>query len=217
MFAKLESLERKYEELEKELSSPDVFDDQDRYKKLTKSHADLADVVVLFRKYRSLKEELEENKEMLSDSDPEIRQMAEAEIKSIRAELPKIEEEMQVLLLPANPLDEKNIILEIRAGTGGEEAALFAAELFRMYSRFAEVMRWKIEIMSAHDTGNRRIQGNHRQHFRQPRVLLAQVRVRHAPGAACSRHRIPGTHPYLRRDRGHHAGSRGGGCRYRPQ
>ncbi|MFW5486830.1 MAG: peptide chain release factor 1 [Desulfovibrio sp.] len=153
MFAKLESLERKYEELEKELSSPEVFDDQERYKKLTKSHADLADVVVLFRKYRQLKSELEDNKEMLEDSDPDIKEMAEAEIKSIKAELPKIEEQMQVLLLPKDPLDEKNIILEIRAGTGGEEAALFAADLFRMYSRFAENMRWKLEIMSAHDTG----------------------------------------------------------------
>ncbi|WP_027185822.1 peptide chain release factor 1 [Desulfovibrio inopinatus] len=152
MFAKLESLENKYVELENELSKPEVYGDQEKYRKLTKAHSDLSDVVKVFRRFKQLSTELEDNKEMLEDSDPEIREMAEAEIKTIRETLPKLEDELRVLLLPKDPLDEKNILLEIRAGTGGEEASLFAGDLFRMYSRYAERMRWKMEIMSAHES-----------------------------------------------------------------
>ncbi|MBU1003072.1 MAG: peptide chain release factor 1 [Proteobacteria bacterium] len=153
MFAKLESIEQKFERLEKELSNPDVFDDQTRYRRLTKTHSDLGDVVKVFREYRFLEQALRDNEEMLHDDDPEIREMAKAEIEAITPRLPELEERMKVLLLPADPLDEKNIILEIRAGTGGEEAALFAADLFRMYSRYAEIKGWKLEIMDASETG----------------------------------------------------------------
>ena len=153
MFDKLESIERSYEELEKQLSAPDVFDDQDRYKKLTKTHAELKPVVAVFREYKRLAADLEGNQELLRDADPEMRDMAESEIKEIKRRLPELEEKLKVLLLPTDPLDEKNIILEIRAGTGGEEAALFAADLFRMYSRLAETKGWKVEILSEHSTG----------------------------------------------------------------
>ena len=153
MFAKLESIEKKYEELEQELARPDVFNDQDHYRKLTKAHSDLGGVVKVFREYRELENELRDNEEMLLDADPDIQEMAKAEIEGIKPRLPELEEELKVLLLPKDPLDEKNIILEIRAGTGGEEAALFAADLFRMYSRFAEGKGWKMEIMSSSDTG----------------------------------------------------------------
>ena len=153
MFAKLESIEKKYEELEKELASPDVFNDQDHYRKLTKAHADLGEVVKVFREYRSLESDLRDNEEMLHDDDADIRDMAKAEIDEIKPRLPELEEQLKVLLLPKDPLDDKNIILEIRAGTGGEEAALFAADLFRMYSRYAETKGWKMEIMSASETG----------------------------------------------------------------
>ncbi|MEG2171799.1 MAG: peptide chain release factor 1 [Desulfovibrionaceae bacterium] len=155
MFAKLEALENKYMSLEAELSEPDVFTDQDRYRKLTKAHADLKDVIVLFRRYRALQQEIAENRTMMDDSDPEMRALAHAEIRTAEAELPVIEQKLKVLLLPTDPLDEKNTILEIRAGTGGEEAALFAADLFRMYCRYAEIKGWKAEIMSesASDTG----------------------------------------------------------------
>lgn len=153
MFAKLESIEKKFEELEKELSSPDVFNDQDRYRKLTKRHSDLGEVVKVFREYRSLEQELQDNQEMLKDDDAEIREMAKAEIDEIKPRLPLLEEQLKVLLLPKDPLDEKNIILEIRAGTGGEEAALFAADLFRMYSRYAENNGWKLELMDVSETG----------------------------------------------------------------
>ncbi len=155
MFAKLESLEKKYMELETELAEPDIFQDQERYRKITKAHADLRDVVVLFREHRTLREQREENKLLLSDSDAEMRAMAEEEIAAADERLPDIEHELKILLLPKDPLDHKNTILEIRAGTGGEEAALFAADLYRMYSRYAEVKGWKVELMSesASDTG----------------------------------------------------------------
>ena len=106
------------------------------------------DVVELFRRHRSLTQELEENKQLLHDSDPDIKAMAQEEIAAAEAELPELEHKIKVLLLPKDPLDEKNTILEIRAGTGGEEAALFAADLFRMYTRYAEIKGWKVEIMS---------------------------------------------------------------------
>lgn len=148
MFAKLEGLEKKYMELEQALAQPDVYNDQDQYRKLTKAHADLRDVVELFRRHRSLTQELEENKQLLHDSDPDIKAMAQEEIAAAEAELPELEHKIKVLLLPKDPLDEKNTILEIRASTGGEEAALFAADLFRMYTRYAEIKGWKVEIMS---------------------------------------------------------------------
>ena len=155
MFAKLESIEAKYLGLEKELSSPDALSDQERYRKLTKAHSDLGEVVAVYRRFKKLKEDLEENKILLEDSDPEMREMAKAEIAGAQEELPKLEDELKVLLLPKDPLDDKNILLEIRAGTGGEEAALFASDLFRMYMRYAERHRWKVEIMSESpsDTG----------------------------------------------------------------
>ncbi len=153
MFAKLESLERKFEDLERDLAAPEAFNDQERYRKLTKAHADLGEIVGAYREHRRLTRELAENKEMLGDSDPEIKEMAKAEIAAINARLTEVEQELRVLLLPKDPMDEKNIILEIRAGTGGEEAALFAGNLFRMYARFAERKGWKLEILSAHEMG----------------------------------------------------------------
>lgn len=148
MFAKLEGLEKKYMELEEALAQPDVFNDQEHYRKLTKAHADLREIVELFRKYRALQQELDENRQMLHDEDPGIREMAHEEVRRAEEDLPRIEQALKVALLPTDPLDEKNTILEIRAGTGGEEAALFAADLFRMYTRYAELQGWKVELMS---------------------------------------------------------------------
>ena len=154
MFAKLESIERKYEDLEKQLSEPDVVTDQERFRKLSKAHADLAEMVRVFREYKKLASDLEENQEMAQDPDPEMRELALAEVKTIKEALPELEAQLKVLLLPKDPMDEKNILLEIRAGTGGEEAALFAGDLFRMYCRYAEARRWKVEIMSQSETGS---------------------------------------------------------------
>jgi len=148
MFAKLEGLERKYMELEAQLAEPDVFADQERYRKLTKTHAELREVVELFRTHRLARTALEESRQLLYDPDPELRSMAQEECRQIEEELPKLEQALKVLLLPTDPLDAKNTILEIRAGTGGEEAALFGADLLRMYMRYAENMGWKLEVLS---------------------------------------------------------------------
>ncbi len=153
MFAKLENLERRFADLEQQLSSPDILSDQDRYRKLTKAHADLKEIVDAFKRYKDLRTQLVESKAMQNDPDPEIKAMAGEESKELEAALPVIEQELKVLLLPKDPMDDKNIILEIRAGTGGDEAALFASDLFRMYSRYAEGRGWKVEIMSSSDTG----------------------------------------------------------------
>ena len=147
MFAKLENLEHHFEDVEQQLSSPEVLGDQDRYRKLTKAHADLKEVVDVFRKYKEVKAQLAESRELLQDSDAEMRAMAQEEIKGLEPKAEDLERELTILLLPKDPLDDKNIILEIRAGTGGEEAALFAADLFRMYSRYAESRGWKVEVM----------------------------------------------------------------------
>lgn len=148
MLAKLENLEKRFEDVERQLSSPEVLADQDRYRKLTKAHSDLKEVVDVFREYREYKENLLASRELLNDSDPEMRAMAQEEIKELEATTQKLENELTLLLLPKDPLDDKNIILEIRAGTGGEEAALFGGDLFRMYTRYAEGRGWKVEILS---------------------------------------------------------------------
>ena len=153
MFAKLEQIEEKFDQLERDLSAPDVFSDQERYRSLSKRHADLSEIVSLFRRYKKVRLDLAENRELLQDGDPEIRALAKAELEALNGSVPEIEARLKILLLPKDPLDEKNTILEIRAGTGGDEAALFAADLFRMYSRYAEEMGWRVELLSVHETG----------------------------------------------------------------
>ncbi|GFH63304.1 MAG: peptide chain release factor 1 (RF-1) [Candidatus Desulfovibrio kirbyi] len=148
MFAKLESLEKKYLELEESLSRPEIFNDQEQYRKLAKAHADLREIVSLFRSHRALQREMAENRQLLHDEDPEIRTLAQEEIRKAEAQLPRFVQQFKVALLPADPLDEKNTLLEIRAGTGGDEASLFAADLFRMYAHYADLQGWKVEIMS---------------------------------------------------------------------
>jgi peptide chain release factor 1 len=158
MFAKLEKLEHRFADLERQLSAPDILNDQDRYRKLTKAHADLKNVMDLFRRYKEARGQIADNRELLADPDPEIRSMAQEELKVLEGLAQDLERQLTLLLLPRDPLDEKNIILEIRAGTGGEEAALFAADLFRLYSRYAESRGWKVEILSlsGSDTGGYR-------------------------------------------------------------
>lgn len=152
MFAKLAGIEAKFEQLEKELSNPDIYSDQEKFKRVSKAHAEIKEVVDVYREHQRLSQELEDNRELAKDDDPEIRAMAEEEVRMINEKLPELEEELKILLLPKDPLDEKNTILEIRAGTGGEEAALFAADLFRMYMRFAETRGWRTETMHSHET-----------------------------------------------------------------
>jgi peptide chain release factor 1 len=145
MFQKLEAVEKRYEELNKLISDPDVIAKQDEWRKLMKEHSSIEDVVMKYREYKKVEKDFEESKEMLND--PELKDLAEMEMLEAKEKLPKIEEELKILLIPKDPNDDNNVICEIRAGAGGEEAALFAGTLFRMYSMYAERKHFKIEIM----------------------------------------------------------------------
>jgi len=151
MFDKIEELERRYQELEALLSDPAVISNQPEFRKLSREHADLTDLVAAYRRYRKVLDELDENRELLAD--PDMRGMAEEEIASLQEERERLEGEIKLLLLPKDPNDSKGVILEIRAGTGGDEAALFAGDLLRMYLRWAERHRFRAEVMSLNETG----------------------------------------------------------------
>ncbi len=153
MLDKLDGVEIRFFEIEKLLSDPKTVSDLNLYQKLSREHAELSKVVIPFRVYRQVMHDLDESFELLKDPDPEIKELAKGEVAALTLEKNRLEEEMKHLLLPNDPNDQKNIILEIRAGTGGEEASLFAGDLFRMYSRFAENRKWKLEILSQSPTG----------------------------------------------------------------
>ncbi len=148
MFERLDQLEARYEELGLQLSDPKIVNDQENFRKVAKQHRDMEPTVEKFREYRKLRTAIADAQTMLADSDPGLREMAQAELDDLRPRLAICEEELKVLLLPKDPNDDKNIVLELRAGTGGDEASLFVAEVFRMYLRFAEQHRWKVEILS---------------------------------------------------------------------
>src|ERR1700677_1121735 len=148
MFDRLDQLEARYEELGLQLSDPKIVNDQENYRKVSKQHRDMEPTVEKFRDYRKLRNAVADAKAMLTESDAEMRDMAQAELDELEPRLATIEEELKVLLLPKDPNDDKNIVLELRAGTGGDEASLFVSEVFRMYLRFAEQHKWKVEILS---------------------------------------------------------------------
>lgn len=150
MFQKLEDVEKRYEELNAKISDPDIISNQNEWKKLMKEHSEIIDIVEKYREYKKVKQSLEDAKSMLDDK--ELRELAELEIEESKEKLPKIEEELKILLIPKDPNDDKNVICEIRGGAGGEEAALFAGTLFRMYSMYAETKHWKIDIMNENET-----------------------------------------------------------------
>ncbi|MDQ3749716.1 MAG: peptide chain release factor 1 [Acidobacteriota bacterium] len=154
MLEKLAQIERNYEELTAQISSPEIMSDMSTYAKTMKQHRSLEEIVIKYREVKRMQEELADARELFDTADAEdMREMAQMEIAEIEEKLPPAEEELKVLLLPKDPNDEKNVILEIRAGTGGDEATLFAAEILRMYARYAERQGWKMEIMDAADTG----------------------------------------------------------------
>ena len=154
LIEKLQTIEDKYNELTALLSDPEVFSDFSKYQKYSKEQANIADIVKKFREYKKILADIKEAEEILSTGKDEgLKELAGAEIDELNEKKPKIENELKLMLVPADPRDKKNIILEIRAGTGGEEAALFAAELFRMYSKYAESKRWKVEIIDINPTG----------------------------------------------------------------
>jgi peptide chain release factor 1 len=152
-FAKqLEQIELRFEELSSQLADPEIISDGDRYRKAAKHHSDLSELVARYREWKRVEDDLEQARPMLMESDPDLKQMAADEIARLEPVKLKIEEELRILLLPKDPNDEKNVVLEIRAGTGGDEATLFAAEIFRMYNRYAESQRWRIEVTSASES-----------------------------------------------------------------
>src|SRR5208283_789836 len=153
MFERLEQIELKYEELNKALASPDIVSDSARYQKTAKAHSEIAPIVEKYREHKDLTRGIEESKSLVAgETDPEMLAYAHEELAHLEKRVHQVEEELKVLLLPRDPNDEKNVVLEIRAGTGGDEATLFAAEMFRMYSRYAESQGWKMEVTSSSES-----------------------------------------------------------------
>src|SRR5579872_73845 len=149
---KLDDIERKFEDLNAQMADPAVISDSAQYRKVSKAHNELAEIVSKYRAWKTATRNLAEARPMLTESDPELRGMAEEEVARLEPEIARIEDDLKILLLPKDPLDEKDVVLEIRAGTGGDEATLFADEVFRMYSRFAETRRWKVEVTSSSES-----------------------------------------------------------------
>ncbi|MGA7520971.1 MAG: peptide chain release factor 1 [Acidobacteriaceae bacterium] len=152
MFERLEQIEARFQNLGRQMADPEVLGDHEKYQKIAKQHRDMEPVVHKFREYREVKTGIADARAMLTETDADIRAMAQEELTQLETREPQIEEDLKLLLLPKDPNDEKNVVLEIRAGTGGDEASLFAAEVFRMYARFAEQHRWKVEILSSSES-----------------------------------------------------------------
>ena len=150
--SKLDQLEERFEDITRQLADPAVTNDADQYRKAAKAHSELSEVVDRYRDWKKSSDALAQARAMLTESDPDLRAMAEEEVTQLEPAIARIEEDLKVLLLPKDPHDDKNVVLEIRAGTGGDEATLFAGEIFRMYSRFAETQGWKIEITSSSES-----------------------------------------------------------------
>ncbi|AEG16931.1 Peptide chain release factor 1 [Desulfofundulus kuznetsovii DSM 6115] len=149
MLDKLDSLEQRYEELSNLIADPEVINDRSRWQQYVKAHAELEEIVEVYREYKKVCRDIREAKELLREKlEPDFRELVETELEAQEEKKGELEHKLKVLLLPRDPNDEKNVIMEIRAGTGGEEAALFAADLFRMYTRYAERQGWKIDLMN---------------------------------------------------------------------
>ena len=153
MLDKLADVEKRYMELEAMMFDPQLLGHQKEYSKLAKERAELEEIVVCYREWRKVEQEIVENRQLLDENDEGIRELAKEEVNALRHRKEALEEHIKILILPKDPNDAKNVIVEIRAGTGGDEAALFAAELFRMYSRYAESRGWRVELMSSNPTG----------------------------------------------------------------
>jgi peptide chain release factor 1 len=153
MLDQLKGVEERFLEIEKRLSEPEIVKDRQTYQMLMREHAELNKIVMVFDEYKNTLQGIEESKDLLQDSDPEIKSLAREELAQLNHDRDQLETDLKRLLLPKDPNDDKNVIIEIRAGTGGEEAALFAGDLFRMYARYAEIRKWQVEVMSQHLTG----------------------------------------------------------------
>jgi len=149
---RLDEIEARFADLERQMADPAIIADADTYRKVARTRSELEPVVEKYREYKQIQHNIEDARPMLAESDAELRDMARDEISRLEPELARIEHELKVLLLPKDPNDEKNVVLEIRAGTGGDEATLFAAEMFRLYSRYAEDRRWRVEVTSSSES-----------------------------------------------------------------
>jgi peptide chain release factor 1 len=174
---KLDEMERRFDELTAQMADPAVINDSAQYRKVTKAQSDLSDIVARYREWKTANQNLEEARVMLTDADQDLREMARDEVTRLEPQLVQIEQDLKIMLLPKDPNDDKNIVLEIRAGTGGDEATLFANEVFRMYSRFAETRHWKVEVTSASDSavGGVKEVGSDRPDQRRQSLQPAQV------------------------------------------
>ena len=153
MFERLAQMESRYESLSREMSDPSLVGDQKKFQAVAKEHRDLEPTVEKYRHYRKLADGIAEARTMLAEPDPDLQAMAQEELDSLEPQLERVSEELKVMLLPRDPNDDKNIIIELRAGTGGDEAALFVAEMFRLYLRFAEQHKWKVQVLSESESG----------------------------------------------------------------
>ncbi|WXR62303.1 peptide chain release factor 1 [Peptostreptococcaceae bacterium AGR-M142] len=154
MFEKLDFIEEKYKDLSEKIADPDIIADQAKWQKLIKEHAEVEPIVNKYREYKRVIDGIKESKEILElEDDEEMRELAKMELSELESEKPQIEDDLKLLLIPKDPNDEKNVIVEVRAGAGGDEAGLFAGSLYRMYTMFAEKNRWKVELMSSNATG----------------------------------------------------------------
>ena len=196
---KLEGLRERFVEVGALLAEQEIASNPARFRSLAKEHAELSPIVECFVKYNSTIDSIEDAREFLTGTDPDMRALALEEIDAAQTRQTRLESELKVLLLPVDPADASNVYLEIRAGTGGDEAALFAGDLLKMYLRFSEHRRWKTELVSESHGEHGRIPGGRRQDCRPGRLLPAQVRVRRPPGAARAGDRVAGAHPYVRR------------------
>jgi peptide chain release factor 1 len=153
MFDRLDQIEAKYNELTDALASPEIVSDSSRYQKTAKAHSEISDIVMKYREYKDLKQGVDDSRTMIAEeSDPEMKAYAQQELQQLEERIIAVQEELRLMMIPKDPNDAKNVVLEIRAGTGGDEATLFAAEMFRMYTRYAETKRWKIEVLSSSES-----------------------------------------------------------------
>ena len=192
MFDKLSSVESQYEELTERLGTVEVQSDPSEYRKAAKKLAELEPLVQKHREFKSVQTDIEGAEEILGGADQDMRELAEEELKALQQKRDALLMELRTLLIPKDPNDEKNVLLEIRAGTGGDEAALFAADLFRMYARFAERQGWKLEVISTSDSASGGLKEVDRVHRRPRRLQPAEVRERRPSRAARACHRASG-------------------------
>ena len=189
MLDKVKGIEERYAELERQLSDPATMANSREFARLAKERSQLQEIVESIREYRRVENELADYKGALESNDADLRELAKEELPGLREKLAEVETRLKVLMTPRDPNDERDVILEIRAGTGGEEASLFAADMFRMYTRYAEVHGWKVEVLEHEQYGAGRDQGSSRLDHRPRRLQPPEVRRRGASSAAGSSHR----------------------------